>query len=70
MLISETDNVTVVTLDEATKIAHRRGLHLTKLDNSDGKIHTEKQVFKLVKLSEIEDGDVRQAKKGWTVHFV
>jgi hypothetical protein len=56
MLISETDKVSVVTFDEAEKIAQKRALLLEEVDNSDKKIHTEKKVFKLSKLSDLDSG--------------
>ncbi|CAL8072037.1 unnamed protein product [Orchesella dallaii] len=49
MLVSETGSLTAVTLDEANKIAKKKGLHLVHIQNEREKpVRTEKEVYKLI----------------------
>jgi hypothetical protein len=48
MLISETKSISVVTLEEAHKIALHKQLHLVPDNSQKAKVKTEKPVYKLV----------------------
>jgi len=68
MLVSETGSLSAVTLDEANKIAKKRGMDLIHIQNEREKpVKTEKEVYKLISktasLEEEEDSEDLQTNE-------
>lgn len=47
-LISESEDISEVTLLEAEKISKKKGLQLVKVDDTKGRLHTDKKVYRLM----------------------
>lgn len=58
-LISESDSVSLVTLEEAEKIARKKGSQLVQIEKQ-GVIKTDKHVYKLAK--QFEEAGLRKEK--------